>query len=369
MKIACIIHSLDGGGAERVMAGLATRLSQKDHDVILVTLDNGSQNRHELGQAVRRMPLDLMRESRSLIDRIHNHRRRIAMIRDALTNQNPDVVLSFCDRTNLLTLAALRKSRIPVVVSERSDPHQQNLGWFWETMRRRHYPRANRIVALTDTSAANLQTWSNTPVAVIPSAVDVPPKISDRNTAQSNRRIVAVGRLEREKGFDRLLDSFATISHDHTEWSLRILGEGSKRQQLLDQAEALGIDDRITMPGWTRPIWDELCSATLFALPSRYEGFPSALLEAMAAGVPSIAVDCESGPRAIIDHEHNGLLTSNDRGGLASGVRRMIEDTQLRERLGHEGRKVIDRFCWQKMIESYERVLREAVSESAPQPN
>ena len=84
MKIACIIHSLDGGGAERVMAATATRLSERGHDVILFTLDDGQKNRHVVGPKVTRVPLDLMRQSSSVLAGIGNRRRRVKKIREAL---------------------------------------------------------------------------------------------------------------------------------------------------------------------------------------------------------------------------------------------------------------------------------------------
>lgn len=344
------------------MAGLSSRLSDRGHEVVLITLDNGAKNRHSLSDSVRRVPLDLMRESRSLVERAINSRRRIAMIRDSLLNQKPDVVLSFCDRTNIDVLTGLKQRSLPVVISERSDPTKQHLGRWWEHRRKRVYCRADRVIALTQTAAEFLQPICRRDVDVIPSAIDAPPMQSDRTVAQANRRILAIGRLEHEKGFDRLLDAFSTVSQQHSQWSLRLLGEGSLRNKLQSQADALALDDRLTMPGWVCPVWQELSEATIFALPSRYEGFPSALLEAMAVGVPSIAVDCESGPRAIIRNEFNGLLVPNDRGELAAGLTRLIEETTMREQIGQTGRSVTECFGWDAMVDAYERVLSETVA-------
>ena len=360
LKIACIIHSLDGGGAERVIASLATRLGDRGHEVALITLDDGKNDRHEVGTAVRRVTLDVMASApSSLFSKLTNRRRRLAAIKRAVENESPDVVLSFCDRTNIDVLSALKRASYPVVVSERSDPDQQSLGWFWQFMRRRTY-RNRQVIALTDTAAAHLQPFCRQKVTVIPSAVDQPPLISDRSTAAQNRLIIGIGRLEKEKGFDRLLEVFYKVTQQHQRWQLRILGEGSLRADLEKLATDLGIADRVQLPGWVRPVWGELAAATLFVLPSRYEGFPSALLEAMVTGVPSVAVDCESGPRAIIDNESNGLLVGNTISDLTIGVHRLIENAELRERLGVEGRKVGERFGWDAMVDQYEEVLKKA---------
>ncbi len=357
MKIVCIIHSLDGGGAERVMAALTSRLVAREHAVTLVTLDDGTCERHSVDERVVRRRLDLMFESRGLAAKYFNTRNRVNAIRAAIRNEAPDVVLSFCDRTNILALMASRALDIPVVLSERSDPAEQNLGTVWEYLRGRTYPKAAAIIALTESSAAHLRERSAAAVTVIPSAVDLPPIQSDRESAIRNRRILGVGRLENEKGFDRLIDAFATIAPSQPNWSLRILGEGSARASLENQIRELGLSDRVTMPGWIQPVWDELAEATIFALPSRYEGFPSALLEAMACGVPSVAVDCPSGPRAVINDDQCGLLVANDTTGLSSGIARLIDDAAFREQIGVVGTNVVDRFGWEKMVDAYEETL------------
>jgi GalNAc-alpha-(1->4)-GalNAc-alpha-(1->3)-diNAcBac-PP-undecaprenol alpha-1,4-N-acetyl-D-galactosaminyltransferase len=370
VEIACIIHSLDGGGAERVMAGLASRLSRRSHQVTLITLDDATGGRHPVDASVARLPLDLMGESRGLWKKLVNTRHRVRVVAKAVDDLAPEVVLSFCDRTNILVLQATRGRKVPVVIGERSDPAKQQLGAFWEYQRRRTYRRADRIVALTDSSAATLQPLNEHRVEVIASAVDPPPRPSDRVAAAAKRRILGAGRLEYEKGFDRLIESFAIIAKDHPEWTLRILGEGSQRAALEQLARQLGVSDRVDLPGWVRPIWDQLSDATLFALPSRYEGFPSALLEAMSVGLPSVAVDCESGPRSIITHETDGLLVTDVPQALADGISRMINDPLRREQWGQRGMSVVNRFSWERMVDRYEAVLQEVVgSASHPLPS
>lgn len=365
MKLIALIHSLDGGGAERVMAGLATRLADRGHDVTLVTLDDGSRDRHAVGEAVHRRCLDVMRNSPNAIAAAWNLRRRVHSIARVISEVQPEIVLSFCDATNIVGVMASGRAivsgrdGVPIVISERSDPAMQRLGRAWEFLRRRTYPRAGAIVAQTRATADFLHAivGDNTEVIVIPSAVDVPAIMSDRTVAIANRRVVAVGRLEHEKGFDRLIEAFANVAADHRDWSLRIIGEGSLRGPLQNQIASAGLSDRVTLAGWVRPVWGELAAATMFVLPSRYEGFPSALMEAMAAGVPSIAVDCPSGPRAIVDDGVNAVLADDSVDGIASGICRMIDDDAARELMGNHGRSIVDRFGWDAMVDAYERVL------------
>jgi glycosyltransferase involved in cell wall biosynthesis len=269
-------------------------------------------------------------------------------------------------------MAADRLS-LPVVISERSDPCQQQLGTAWEWLRSRSYRRATTIVALTETAAQHLRSRFHVPIVVIPSAVDRPTFHSDRDVAAQAKRIVAIGRLEYEKGFDRLISAFAELPSGsqlpsaYQGWSLEILGEGSRRSDLERQVERLGLTGRVSMPGWIDPIWNHLATATFFVLPSRYEGFPSSLLEALAIGVPSMAVDCESGPRAIIDDPSMGLLVPNSPKGLRDGLRRLVEDSQYRETLGESGKRISDKFSWDSMADRYEALLLKAAAQDRPE--
>jgi glycosyltransferase involved in cell wall biosynthesis len=252
----------------------------------------------------------------------------------------------------------MRGRYVPIVVSERSDPAQQSLGRLWDWGRRRTYPHASHIAVLTETAKDFFQPWCHVPITVIPSAVQPPPIQSDRSVAAISRHIVAIGRLSYEKGFDRLLTSFAQATQSHPDWSMSIYGEGAERARLVSQAAELGLALRVQFPGWVQPIWEELAHATMFVLPSRYEGFPSALLEAMAMGVPSLAVDCESGPRTIVQHDRNGMLVPNTNEGLTAGIQQMIEDPLHREQLGIVGRRVTQDFSVQGMVDAYEKILQ-----------
>ncbi len=387
MKIACIIHSLDGGGAERVMAALASRLSRRSHEVTLVTLGDGKGDRHKVDALVQRHRLNLLFQQKGWLGKVNGNRRRVVELRTALTEISPDVVLSFCDRTNILAGFACPKG-VPLILSERSDPAQQNLGRIWEWLRDRSYRRADHLIALSETSAKHLQRRFLVPLSVIPSAVDLPPLRSDRVIAEANQLVMGIGRLEPEKGFDRLIHAFAQADYQSSGWRLRILGEGSCREALQELIVQLGLQDRVELPGWVRPVWDELAAATMFVLPSRYEGFPSALLEAMVVGVPSIAVDCESGPRVILaerqsktsftndseqgveqvisteltqDQLPGGLLIPNDTASMSDAIRLFMADSQTRERTGRQGIDVAEGFGWKELVDRYEAVLNKVV--------
>ncbi len=340
------------------MASLASQLSARNHEVVLVTFDDARTDRHEVADTVRRIPLKVMRASRGRIDKAMNLHRRHKAIRKTIATEKPDVVLSFCDRTNLDVLLSTIGMKVPIVVSERSDPAQQSLGMFWENMRRRSYKRAARVVALTNAIAKTLAPLSPRPITVIPSAIARPRR---RDNEHENKIILGVGRLAPEKGFDRLIEAFAKIADEAPKWSLKILGEGAMREELQHQADEAGIARRLSMPGWLRPIAPEYEIATVFVLPSRYEGFPSALLEAMATGLPCIAMNCQSGSCEIVSHDENGLLVEDSVDALADAMRHLIKNESERVRLGAAATEVIERYDFDSMVDAYENLLTEVV--------
>lgn len=359
MRITCAIHSLDGGGAERVMAGLATRLSTA-HAVSLLTLDAGQHDRYRCGDNVSRIALNLMSESHSVMQAIASNRRRVAAIRAAVESTSPDVVLSFCDKMNILTLAACRSLAVPVVISERSQPAHQKLGPLWSTLRRWHYPRAAACVVQTAAAADAVAQWTSAPISIIAAAIDPPPAgLAARDPDQRPKTLVSLGRLSAEKQVDRLITAFAQLPDSLSQWTLQICGDGAQRDALARQIAGLRLGSRVQLCGWVSDVGAVFRDAGAFALTSRYEGFPNALLEAMAAGVPSLAVDCESGPREIIRDGENGLLVpQDDPAALSAGLQRLLTDINLRRRFASEAPGVLQRFGWEAFVRAYTHVLQ-----------
>lgn len=384
ITIACLIHSLDGGGAERVMAGLSSRLAEKGHQVSLITLDDGSTDRHQCSATVKRHPLKVMADSSGWWSAATNTISRMRSIRRSLDEIRPDVLLSFCDRTNILAvlsaghLAGLsvgilpgtsRGKRLPLVLSERSDPAKQVLPKPWRWLRKRTYRRATTVICQT-AAAARWLAELGIASRVVPSAVDVPPSALVSQTADGTvrdkdstdrRLIVTVGRLSHEKGMDRLINAFAKIASRSPNWDLRIVGDGPCRKSLQSQIESSSLQVRVALAGWKSPVWSELQSADLFVLPSRYEGFPSALLEAMAVGLPVIALDSQEGSMEVIRPQVDGVIAADDVDSLAEAMARLTMDADLRAHLGANAKSVLERFGWESMVDQYEAVLVQAI--------
>lgn len=341
------------------MAGLASRLARRGHDITLITLDDNQSDRHEVDDRVGRIALDVM----STPGRRIGLAKRLWRLRRAVVGGRYDVVLAFCDATNLLLLMATWGSheKPPIVISERSDPAFQSLGRTKEWLRTRLYRKANTIVCLSDDVAKTLQDRLGRDINVIPSAVESVPSsviVADRSL-DGALRMIGVGRLEHEKGFDRLLNSLALLTNESQipDWKLTLCGDGSQLESLRGLSKDLGIDQRVTFAGWMSPLWSQYQQSDLFVLPSRYEGFPSAMLEAMASELAVVAVDAGGGVRDAIRHRENGFLVENTDQALVDGIRELATNRELRERLSSAAGEVSEIFSWEKMVDQYEQVL------------
>ncbi len=364
--LALVISSLDTGGAERILLRLARHWTDRGANVTVITLAT-RDTIYDLGERVRRVDLDVGGDSANAVDAVVSGAHRVLALRRAIKAVNADVVVSFMDRTNVLTLLATRGLGVPVMVSERIDPALHSLKRPWRMLRRATYPLADVVIVQTDRAAEYFPRRLRKLIKVIPNPIDlqVPASAATSETGQP-RRIVAVGRLERQKGFDLLLRAFALATATDRSWRLEIWGEGSERSQLASLAEALGIGNRIVMPGVTANIGQVLCHASIFALSSRFEGFPNALCEAMAAGVPCVAFDCQSGPREIITDGIDGILVPpGDVDALGRSLQRLMANPELREMLGQSGKRSVERFSAENVMPLWDRAMTDALSSHA----
>jgi len=358
-----MISSLGAGGAERVISNLANAWAAQGVHVSLLTLTMPQDDHYSLLPTVARIALNEMRVSHTLWQALLNNARRCWKVRRATQKLSPDVVVSFIDRNNVLVLAALMGTGIPVVVSERTDPRHSNIGRAFDMARRWLYPFARRLVVQTENVAMDwaCQLVASKKIAVIPNAVrEIPETLLD--VLRDPFLILAVGRLSREKGFDVLLRAFARSGLVRRGACLVILGKGAERASLEELAHSLDITRAVSIPGVVRDPESWMARCAFFVMTSRYEGFPNVLLEAMSIGCAVIAADCDSGPREMIRHEHNGLLVPvEDEEATALALKRLFDDRDMRNRLGEAAMEVRERFSREKIMRQWEDVILDAM--------
>lgn len=377
MKIALTIHALHGGGAERQLAELANYLVARENQVVVVTLDRTETDQYQVEPRVQRIGLDLMRESRNLLDAILANRRRVQALRKQLSLYAPDVVLSFTDKMNIVTLAS--RPDAPVIIAERSDPRKQRLSRLWETWRNRTYPRAAAMVALTNPIATALQTrFTRNLVRVIPNAVAIAtepstatePRVSPAKAsspAESHRKYqaLAVGRLSPEKGFDLLLKAWRKANLSAAKWELVIVGEGATRPQLESLIKELNLTDSVRLAGWCQDVAAHYQEADLYISSSHYEAMSRSLLEAMSHGLPILSTRATDGLEELVQENHNGwLIPTGDDGALAHAIEAATSDTQSLPEYGIRSRALVQAHAWENVGPKWLDLIQSVVSSS-----
>ncbi|WP_022705487.1 glycosyltransferase family 4 protein [Pseudorhodobacter ferrugineus] len=351
LRIVLLVHSLLGGGAERVTVNLATDWADCGARVRIVILGNADQKQYDLPENIDFTALGLAATSRGPVQAMMNNIKRLLGMRKFLAREKPDVVIGM--GTTMATLLALiRTKRYIAIGSEHNHPPMQPIGPVWSFLRRWSYTRLDSATVLTgqtrDWIAANTRAKK---IAVLPNAISLPLPLNapflplEKVMVSGRKMLLAVGRLQKVKGFDCLIEAFGEVHVDHPDWDLVILGEGTERTALEAQIRTDGLQNRIKMPGWAGNIADWYQAADLFAVTSLTEGFPMGLVEAMAHGCAAVSVDCDTGPRDIIDHNRNGILVpQDDPAALVGALDRLMRDEDLRAKLGHAATEVTDRF-------------------------
>jgi GalNAc-alpha-(1->4)-GalNAc-alpha-(1->3)-diNAcBac-PP-undecaprenol alpha-1,4-N-acetyl-D-galactosaminyltransferase len=360
VRLTLIVSSLRSGGAERVMAVLADHWARSGRDVTLLTFMPPDETPFfPLDPRVRLVRLDLDRPSRTVVDGIGANLWRARALRRAVRDSRPDVVLSFMDRTNVLTLAATLGLGIPIVVQEHNDPAEERLSRSWTILRDLTYRRAASVVALSTTALSYFAAPIRRRGRVIPNPVVRPlGATTTREPASGGTRIVGMGRLVPQKGFDLLLDAMARLEARARGWTVDVWGEGPMRPALEAARDRLGLADVVRFPGVTPTPGAVMAAADLFVLSSRYEGFPTVLGEAMAAGTPVVAFDCPSGPREMIRDGVDGLLVPDgDIAALAAAIERVLTDDALRTALAAHASEILERFSIERIAALWDELF------------
>jgi GalNAc-alpha-(1->4)-GalNAc-alpha-(1->3)-diNAcBac-PP-undecaprenol alpha-1,4-N-acetyl-D-galactosaminyltransferase len=377
MRITNVIAGLGGGGAERVCVNLANAWAARGWDVTILTSSQGKATpayavdscvrRRDTGGRQRADPQELNADSLAPMLRglqgvacfdIIWEMPRLAILRHAILATAPDVVVSHIDFTNVRVLAAMHETGVPVIVCEQTDVSQFSIG-SWQNTREALYRRASAVVAPHPAIAAWLAERGARAYA-IPNLLHAPPAICLKQTTE-RRGLVTLMRLSPEKRVDLLVRAFARISGDFPEWDLDIYGDGPLRDSIAELIDELA-PGRIRLRGFNNDPYAILGSADLFVSASWVEGFGNAIWEALACGVPVVAMECGAAVRSLVRHGVDGLIVDGDSPeALASALASLMGNDTARKALATRTREVLTRFSFESSLEAWDSLLENVI--------
>lgn len=373
MKIIYCTHSTyNPGGMERVLLNKVTYLSQlPGWEVAVVTTDQHQcPPFYPFPEKVRMTDLGInysednekgaWKKITGYLRKRKEHKRKLTAL---LLKEKPDIVVS---------LYPSESSFIPDIKDGSKKVLELHyckffrlqygrkglLGWIDKLRTRQDEQivrRFDKFVVLTNEDRGY---WGNLPnIEVIPNAAM---HVSDTYSDVMNKRVIAVGRLDYQKGFDRLIQAWQLVQHTgkFTDWKLDIFGQGEWQEMLQQMIDKAGLQDSLQIHQPTKQIGEEYVKSDLLVMSSNYEGFPMVMIEAMACGLPVVSFDYKCGPKDIIQSGINGLLVPNgDIQALADAMMKVMEDEAYRKMLSLNARKVVDTYSEQAVMSQWIRLF------------
>ena len=346
--VYCIPATYNSGGMERVLANKANFLSKDIFDVYVITTEQkGRQPFFKFNKNVHQIDLGINYEDnkkRSFFAKLfyyfYNQIKHKKKLSRCLNKIKPDIVIStFNQEAGILhkinngskKIIEFHFNRDNIDIKKANTSFGYKILNFYEKIIYKDpIKEYTKLVLLTEEDRNYWKEYSNT--IVIPNAQTF--EYEDRAHLK-NKKVIAVGRYAKIKGFDRLINAWNIIRDEIGDWKLEIFGEGSERYNLQNQIDNLKLNDSIKLMGNSPNIKEEYKNASILVMSSHNEGFPMALIEAKSAGVPIVSFDCPCGPKEIIQDGKDGFLVENGNiKELAKKILRLLEDQNLREFMG-----------------------------------
>ncbi len=351
-KVCFVIHSLQPGGTERVMAELIHHFVKKTElELHLVLYGKDREIFYSIPASVHiHQPVFTFDSG----NRFYSTIKTLRYLRSQIREIAPDVVLSLGEYWNSFVLLALTGLKYPVYISDRCQPGK-HLGNLHEFLRKWLYPGAAGIIAQTEAARQIYQKKSlNSNIRVIGNPIRT---LNHKNGSPGKENIILmVGRLIESKHHDRLISIFQDIDKSH--WKLVIVGGDALKQDGMKRLQALvkenGMEDQVIFTGIVADVETYYHKSKIFAFTSSSEGFPNAIGEAMSAGLPIVAYDCMAGPSDLIKDSNNGFLIPlfNDE-EFKEKMKLLMEDEHLREKMGETSKELIKKYSSDAIGEKY----------------
>ena len=358
----CIPALYNAGGMERVITEKVNYLATlAGYEITIVTTDQqGREIRFQLDNSINIIHLNIDFDSHlneKLLSKFLLHKRKLKQYKSELiqiiNRLDIDICVSLCGKEiEFLGELPVKSKKVAEMHFSLNNRKQfilaRHTGFFWSILGnlrtyqlKKSVRNLDKLIVLTND---DLKQWRKTHnnVLIIPN----PNPLS--NSTYSNlksKRVISVGKLDPQKGYDLLIESWAIVAQKHPDWMLDIFGVGEWEGKLIRSIDVLDLSKCISLRGATDDVLSEYLGSSIYVMSSRYEGLPMVLIEAMSCGLPIVSFDCECGPRELIKEGINGFLVKPfETEQLADKICELIEDEPLRELMGVNAQKEVKRF-------------------------
>lgn len=349
MKVLFFVDDFKGG-AGNVVQIIGSELKLRGYDVTICCVGGITSGRHSLNG------IEVIRIIRKLPGKL-NYLSNIAKIHRVIQRVSPDCIISFLFGVSALVACAIKKGKYQFIVSERSDPRALKPHGIFTYLTRRAYDKASSIVILFRAFDCIGDELYKSKCQVIPNPVLTPPTCRDRISNPDLITFVTIANDSPPKGLDLLLYAFSKARSINPSIRLRLYGsnDGTHLQGIIDE---LGLIDSVELMGYTNDIYRALNDADVYIMPSRHEGFPNSLCEAMSTGMSCIAFKCHEGMEELIEHNVNGILVEKENTEeLAKALNKISFDMELMIKLGLNARAAMDKYNVKRVVDMWEELI------------
>lgn len=347
MKIIFVLPDMPGGGTERVVALLSNEFVKRGYQVAIL-LFAGNQVAYPLDEHI-----EIHISGQASGGDIQLRLKRLKDMRNYYKKNAGCYIFAFSVMGAVFSVLAAVGIQHHLLISERNDPskyeHQEIRDWA--------YAKADRVVFQTEEMKSCFEEKIRKKSVVIQNPVA--DNIPDPYEGNRKKRIVSVGRLEKQKNHKLLIDAFAKFVEQYPDYELHIFGVGKLEDELKENARQLGVDKYVFFRGFSENVKEEIRDSAMFVLSSDYEGISNSMIEALAMGVPVISTDCPiGGSRSYIEDNISGLLVPvGDKEALVAAMEKIAGNTKLASYLSENSVKIKQKYSLSSIADEF---LKEA---------
>ncbi len=354
-KIVFIISDLEKGGAQKVLVNMANYLKRKNK-IIIVTLFKGNTGKFEISKEIKQININFV-VNKNLILKVFSYLFLIFKLRGIINKEDPNRIISFLSTTNILTILSCIGINQKLIVSERNDIKIQKIGNIWRILRYFSYKLPSKVSANSQNCIDSINFVKKNKLFYLSNYVEI---VNSNIKLKKRKIILAVGRLNYQKGFDILIEAFTLSNLYKNGWQLHIIGEGECKEILKKQSNTCSASKFIYIHGQKKNIDQYYKTSSIFVLPSRFEGMPNVLLEAISYRIPCIISSSVKSAFEFLKHKESCIsFESLNIRDLSSSLSYISKHPVLKKKISENAFKALNKkFKKEEVYRNWEKVIK-----------